>query len=92
MKLLAGAHHALRANHPFQLHGHQFRAFANHRLKAGVVVGKPFDLVVLCLVPGGYIVEPQRCARQLVAQAQCIEHFGTGLANGDGTNGCVLKG
>ena len=92
MKLLAGAHHALRADHPFQLHGHQFRAFADHRFEARLVIGQAFDLVVLRLVLGQHVVEPQRGADHFIAQAHGIEHFGAGLADGHGARRGVLEG
>ena len=91
MKLLTGTHDALRANHPFKLHGHQLGSFADHGLEAGVVIGQTFDLAVLCLVLSGQIVEPQRSAHQFVPKAQGIEHFGAGLAYGYRTFGGVLK-
>ncbi|RMM28651.1 hypothetical protein ALQ81_05591 [Pseudomonas syringae pv. pisi] len=82
MELLAGADHALFANHPLQLHGHQFRSLADYRFETGLVVGQAFDLVVLRLEAWQYVVEPQRGADQSVAQAQFVKHFGAGLANG----------
>ncbi|RMS79313.1 hypothetical protein ALP61_06020 [Pseudomonas savastanoi] len=82
MELLAGADHALFADHPLQLHGHQFRSLANHRFETGLVVGQALDLVVLRLEAWQYIVEPQGSADQSVAKAQFVKHFGAGLANG----------
>ena len=91
MKLLAGADYALRADHPLQLHGHQFRALADHRFEAGIVVCQTLNLVVLCLVQGRDIVEPQRGTDQLIAQPQGIEHFSPGLADGHGALWGMLK-
>ncbi|MNJ69419.1 hypothetical protein D3C77_657680 [compost metagenome] len=59
MKLLASAHSALRADHPFQFHGDQFRTLADHRFETRFVVSQTLDLVILRFVFGQHIVEPQ---------------------------------
>ena len=91
MKLFAGADHALWTDHPLQLHGDQFRALADHRFETGIVVCQTLNLVVLRLVQGRDIVEPQRGTDQLVAQPQGIKHFSPGLADGHGALRGMLK-
>ncbi|MNE45665.1 hypothetical protein D3C80_1399620 [compost metagenome] len=85
VELFTGTHHALCADHPLELHCHQLRTLAHHSLEARVVVGQALDPVVHGLELGQHVVEPQRRARQRVAQAQCIEDLGAGLADGDRT-------
>ncbi|MNL47153.1 hypothetical protein D3C87_1699220 [compost metagenome] len=92
MKLLAGTDHALRADHPLQFHGHQLRAFANHRLETRLVIGQALDPVVLGLVRGQHIVEPQRGADQRGAKPHGVEHFGAGLADCHGAARRLLEG
>ncbi|MNI55414.1 hypothetical protein D3C73_1103650 [compost metagenome] len=92
MKLFTGADRALWPDHPLELHRHQFRTLADHRFKTRLVVRQALDLVVLHLVGGQHVVEPQRSGGHLVAQAQAIQHLGASLADGHGAGWRVIKG
>ena len=92
VELLAGANHALRADHPFQLGGHQLRALGDHGFEAWLVIGQALDGVVLRLERGQYAVEPQRGADHRVGHAQRVEHFRGRLADGHAARRCLREG
>ena len=91
MKLLARGHHAFLADLPLELRHHQPRALLHDGLEAGVVVGQARHLGIDVLELRQDRVEPQRCARHLAAQAQGVQHLGTGLADGDDRARCLGK-
>ena len=91
VELLAGGNHAFLADVPFELGDHDAGLFLDHRFEARVVVGQAGHPVIDGLELRQHRVEPYRGAFQSVAQTQRIQHFGAGLADGDGRGGGLRK-